>query len=143
MRASARALLLPCALTLLLAACEAYTQGQINAELVTSDAPEVVIEMSRITDQNLRYFDVVEPGSREVLRGNSQLELAGRGGYGAGNPSDETWNVQLLNANDASSQMCVPYTRMHAQSNGLALSLPSLTRAQYHLRSSRRKGVLR
>jgi len=52
MRASARALLLPCALTLLPAACEAYTQGQINAELVTSDAPEVVIEMSRITEQS-------------------------------------------------------------------------------------------
>ena len=64
--ASARALLLPCALTLLPAACEAYTQGQINAELVTSDAPEVVIEMSRITDQNMYELNEAAKAAQEL-----------------------------------------------------------------------------
>ena len=80
-------------LALLPAACRGFAQGQINAAIVEPTAPEQLVDLSRIEDLELRYFAVVEPGSRETA---TDIILAGRGGRGAGNPSDETWNMQLL-----------------------------------------------
>jgi hypothetical protein len=81
-------------------------QGDVNNDLVHGD-PTTVMDVRRITDSEIRYFDIVEPGAREVYSADStRLVLAGRGGYGAGDPSDETWNMQLIER-DASSQTVI------------------------------------
>ena len=82
-----------CWLALLAGSCQAFDQGQVNSALVETGGPEVLVDLSRIEDIELRYYDVLEPGAGEVA---SEIILAGRGGRGAGNPADETWNMQLL-----------------------------------------------
>lgn len=101
-----RQLLLPLLLSSSCRVALGEAQGDVNAELVHPD-PTTLLDVSQITDSEIRYFDVVEPGAREVfVQGSTHLVLAGRGGYGAGDPSDETWNMQLI-TQDAHSQSVI------------------------------------
>ena len=77
----------------------AFEQGEINGTLLEAGPsiygqPQVMVDLSRIEDIELRYYGIVEPGAGE--RASGPIILAGRGGRGAMNPADETWNMQLL-----------------------------------------------
>jgi hypothetical protein len=81
----------------------AHAQGDVNPDIVSPDEPVVMVNLED-ADDTLRYFDIVEPGSRELFneRG-TPLVLAARGGYGADDPADETWNMQLVEASAQST----------------------------------------
>ena len=80
-----------------------HAQGDVNPEIVSPEEPDVMVNLED-ADDTLRYFDIVEPGSRELFTEFTSLVLAARGGKGANDPSDETWNMQLV---DASAQSTV------------------------------------
>ena len=88
---------LAAAVARLLAPASGYetTQGALNTSLVVEVSMHGVIDLSRLGDKELRYFDVVEPGYGED-GANVSLVFAGRGGHGAWDPSDETWNLALV-----------------------------------------------
>lgn len=74
----------------------AHSQGEINPDFVVG-APEALFELSAVDDEEIRYFDLVEPAYGErFTSSSSRLILAGRGGYGAMYPSDETWNIAMV-----------------------------------------------
>lgn len=84
----------------------AHAQGDINPNLVEPGSSTVVIDLSRASDPDLRYFDIVEPAAGEIFAPSSRLLLAARGGHGAANPADETWNMQLVEV-DATSTVVI------------------------------------
>eukprot|EP00966_Prymnesium_polylepis_P169880 3927440-Prymnesium_polylepis.1 len=91
---------------LFVALCQCHEQGDINSELVDAHPPALVVNLAKASDDELRYFNVVEPASGEFVSNSSRILLAARGGHGAGNPQDETWNLQLVEQ-DATSTMVV------------------------------------
>ena len=78
-------------------------QGVVNPDIVSPGEPDVMVNLED-ADDTLRYFDIVEPGSRELFTSSTSLLFAARGGYGANKPADETWNMQLV---DVSAQSTV------------------------------------
>ena len=89
--------------SLCIGGARSYAQGDVNPDIVSPDEPVVMVNLED-ADDTLRYFDIVEPGSRELFNEHTLLVLAARGGSGANDPSDETWNMQLV---DASAQSTV------------------------------------
>ena len=83
-----------------------HNQGDINPNLVEPESSTVIIDLSRASDPDLRYFDIVEPAAGEIFAPSSRLVLAARGGHGASNPADETYNMQLVEV-DASSTVVI------------------------------------
>ena len=94
-------------------ACDFQSPCQFNAAIVAEGSPFLLVDLDLVHEQgppnqwfpegdgrrpnewsDLRYYDLVEPASRENR--TTQLLLAGRAGHGAFLPSDENWNMQLL-----------------------------------------------
>ena len=109
-------------------ACEFQSPCQFNAAIVAEGSPFLLVDLDLVHEQgppnqwfpegdgrrpnewsDLRYYDLVEPASRENR--TTQLLLAGRAGHGAFLPSDENWNMQLLDLSHCiTSGGCLPST---------------------------------
>ena len=86
----------------------AKERGDVS-DLVEPGSAETLFKISDIADEELRYFDLVEPAYGERFSSSSsRLVLAGRGGYGAANPADETWNIAIVESG--------PSNRAHPES---------------------------
>jgi hypothetical protein len=107
----------------------AHERGDVS-DLVEPGAPETLFELSNIDDEDLRYFDLVEPAYGErFTSSSSRLVLAGRGGYGAMDPSDETWNIAIVESgphNRASPESKVVVYDRGFSSNGFMRKFGSM-----------------